>query len=181
MTNVANEYGALLNCVVTSSESNLSLEPLAEGLMKRYLDANQVPPRLLYTDRDCCSDENDAGSRYHKLFHSWVKMLVRLDIWHWMKRIAAGALDSHPLYPSFLRQLSGCIFEWDQDDYRELSDAKREEMEMKGIKNPSDKAVSKAHDVVYLYSSVPNCRGGLISRGFDTPRKIHKMEGVMIR
>ena len=144
VTNVANEYGALLNCVVTSSESNLSLEPLAEGLMKRYLDANEAPPRLLYTDRDCCSDENEAGSRYHKLFHSWVEMLVRLDIWHWMKRIAAGALDSHPLYPSFLRQLSGCIFEWDQDDYRELSDAKREEMEMKGIKNPSDKAVSKA-------------------------------------
>ncbi len=54
-TNVGNERGEVVVSVLTESEGCKSLRSLACGLMRRYQDAEQPPPRLLYTDRDCCS------------------------------------------------------------------------------------------------------------------------------
>jgi hypothetical protein len=39
---------------MTTSESNLNLARMANGLMDRYEKALQPNPFLLYTDRDCC-------------------------------------------------------------------------------------------------------------------------------
>lgn len=67
VTNMGNEYGAILQCVVTSSESNEGLGVMAEGIRKRYSDANVQPPFVLYTDNKCCSI--DGYLKYCELFH----------------------------------------------------------------------------------------------------------------
>ena len=50
---------------------------------------------------------------------------VKLDISHFMKRIASTCTtESHPLYPKFLRQLSGCSFQWCSEDLEAPKPAK---------------------------------------------------------
>ncbi|XP_036001925.1 uncharacterized protein LOC118565614 [Fundulus heteroclitus] len=62
------------------------------------------------------------------MFHEWGNFVVRLDIWHLMRRFACGVTSkSHELYPTFMRQLSHCIFEVDPQDARRLTEAKRSE------------------------------------------------------
>ena len=51
-TNVANERGQILMNVLTASEG-VGLQPMAAGLMKRYLNAGVPPPKVLYVDCDC--------------------------------------------------------------------------------------------------------------------------------
>ena len=55
VTNVGNERGEVLISVLTDSESTPALQKLADGLVSRYQQAGQPPPKVLYTDRDCCS------------------------------------------------------------------------------------------------------------------------------
>lgn len=66
--------------------------------------------------------------------------MVRLDIWHLMRRLASGVTnESHALYPTFMRQLSHCIFEVAADDADRLMMAKRSELEGKhGMVNLTD-------------------------------------------
>ncbi|CAB4040037.1 Hypothetical predicted protein [Paramuricea clavata] len=89
VTNVGNERGQVLNSIVTTSESIASLQPLADGLMSRFEKAGVQPPVLLYTDRDCCSSQ-EGESKYQLLFHAWPNLLIRLDIFHFMRRCAVG-------------------------------------------------------------------------------------------
>ena len=141
-TNIGNERGEVLQSVLTVSEGAQSLQALADGLVKRYQKAGQPTPVLMYTDRDCCCDT--GPSKYEKLFAQWT-LQIRLDIWHFMRRIAGGITsESHPLYGPFMSQLSGCIFEWDGDDFELLMQAKKAEMVKAGIPNPSESAVRKA-------------------------------------
>ena len=90
--------------------------------MGRYADAGVPPPKLLYVDRDCCSG---AGrSRAAAMFHKWEELVVRLDVWHLMRRFAVGVTtDSHQLYGLFMAKLSACIFEWDAADVARLREA----------------------------------------------------------
>ena len=53
VTNVSNENGEVLATVLTQAEGK-DLQPLCDGLMKRYKDAEVPPPILLYVDKDCC-------------------------------------------------------------------------------------------------------------------------------
>ena len=70
---------------------------------------------------------------------------VRLDIWHFMRRIARGCgSESHPLYGKFMGSLSSCIFEWDEVDYNQLMSAKRGELIRAGVRDPSPTAIQKA-------------------------------------
>lgn len=70
---------------------------------------------------------------------------MRLDVWHFMRRLAVGCTSSsHPLYATFMRKLSLCIFKWDPKDTEELKEAKRRELVKAGIANPSQSAVTKA-------------------------------------
>ena len=93
---------------------------MADGLTLRYRDAQQPPPQVLYTDRDCCA------VRFQQLFSEWPDMHVCLDIWHFMRRIALGCTtESHPLYGTLMANLSRCIFQWDDADYTLLCSAKK--------------------------------------------------------
>lgn len=66
------------------------------------------------------------------LTQEWEQLVVRLDIWHLMRRFARGVTtESHELYPAFMRQLSHCIFEVDGEDARRLTEAKRSQLEGK--------------------------------------------------
>ena len=102
--------------MLTASESTASLKAMADGLVKRYGEAGVEPAQVLYTDRDCCGYQ-EGQSRFHSLFSSWPNLEVRLDIFHFMRRLAAGCNgEGHPLYGVFMAGLARCIFKWDADD-----------------------------------------------------------------
>ena len=81
----------------------------------------------MYVDRDCCSGV--GGSKTAALFNTWDQLVVRLDIWHLMRRFASGvSTERHQLYGPFMGRLSSCIFEWDAEDVRRLLEAKRSQL-----------------------------------------------------
>lgn len=117
-TNVGNEMGQVLISVLTASEGS-RLSDMATGLVRRYEKAGVDPPVVLYVDRDCCS------SATKRLFQSWCNLQIRLDVWHFMRRLGSCCTtESHPLYVVFMSRLSACIFEWDRDDVALLRQAK---------------------------------------------------------
>lgn len=62
-----------------------------------------------------------------------------------MRRLARGCTsESHPLYGTFMAQISSCIFEWDDEDVDLLMSAKRGELVLAGVPNVSTSAVTKA-------------------------------------
>lgn len=125
VTNVGNEYGQVLMSVLTDSEGQ-GLVPMAAGLMRRYREAGKAPSSVLYVDRDCCSTVGVC--KVATLFHEWGELVVRLDVWHLMRRFARGVTtDSHELYGLFMARLSYAIFEWDSGDIARLEEAKQSE------------------------------------------------------
>ncbi|XP_014038307.1 uncharacterized protein [Salmo salar] len=129
VTNIGNEHGQVLVSVLTAGEGD-GLLPMVAGLMERYRLAGVAPPQLMYVDRDCCS--SFGGSKTAAMYNEWDQLVVRLDIWHLMRRFASGVTtESHQLYGPFMRQLSVCILEWDAGDVRRLLGAKRSELEGK--------------------------------------------------
>ena len=99
-TSIGNERGEIIQCILTTSEAIPTLQRLADGLMERFRRGTQQPPILLYTDRDCCG--NGRASKYQLLFSEWRVMEVRLAVWHFMRKIAAGITsEAHPLYGVF--------------------------------------------------------------------------------
>ena len=109
-TNIGNERGEIVISILTESEGISALQKLAVGLMESYDRAGQQQPQLVYTDRDCCSQH--GPSKYQLLFFRWDGLQVRLDVWHFMRRLAGGCTsEAHPLYGTFMAQLSNCIFE----------------------------------------------------------------------
>ena len=134
-TNVGNEMGQVLMSVLTASEG-VGLAPMANGLMKRYSTAGVPPPQVLYVDRDCC-----AGSivRTKDLFSRWEDLLVRLDIWHFMRRFSiCCTTESHQLYGEFMSRMSQCIFHWSKEDLDLLKKAKKNQLLQQDIANPAD-------------------------------------------
>ena len=121
--NVGNEFGQVLISVLTASEGR-GLEQMTAGLTNRYKIAGVSPPELLYTDRDCCGTGGIIN-----LFPDWHGVSVRLDISHFMRRLASACTtESHPLYASFMGRLSQAIFEWSRDDVELLKKAKGNEI-----------------------------------------------------
>ena len=132
-TNIGNEYGQVLISVLTSSEG-YGLRPMAAGIVRRYQLAGVPPPDIMYADRDCCGE-----TKVKAMFAAWPDLIIRLDTWHFMRRLAVGCTtDSHPLYAKFMGQLSQCIFEWSEEDLANLKKAKRAELLALHIPNPSD-------------------------------------------
>ncbi|CAC5390845.1 unnamed protein product [Mytilus coruscus] len=128
VTNVGNKHGQILMSVVTAEEG-AGLDAMLSGLENRYSDAGTSPPEVLYVDRDCCGP-NFVGKKFHK----WKEIKVRLDIWHFMRRLASTyTTESHPLYPKFMRQLSGCIFQWCSEDLEVLKGAKEDQLATDGV------------------------------------------------
>ena len=125
-TNVGNEYGQVLMSVLTDSEGD-GLGEMAIGLMNRYQLAKQSPPKVIYVDRECCS------SGLKSKFNLWSDVVVRMDVWHFVRRFAAGcSSESHAMYPTFMSRLSGSIFQWDAEDLQRLHAAKKSELRAKG-------------------------------------------------
>ncbi|KAI4793351.1 hypothetical protein KUCAC02_032781 [Chaenocephalus aceratus] len=122
MSSVGNELGQVLMSVLTAAEG-YGLRDMTRGLQERYQLAGKEPPQVLYVDRDCC--RRDGGTcAAAALFPAWPHLLVRLDIWHFIRRLAVGVTsESHPLYPEFMRRLSSCIFVWDAKDMSLLETA----------------------------------------------------------
>ena len=61
-----------------------------------------------------------------------------------MCRITSGVTtESHPLYATFMAQLSQCIFEWSDEDLKLLKKAKAAELAASSIRYPSDTDVAK--------------------------------------
>ena len=125
--------------VMTVNEG-AGLENMANGLTRRYSLAGVSPPEVLYVDRDCCAGTSTCKTK--KLFSLWENLVVRLDIWHFMRRIAAGCnSEAHPLYGVFLSRLSQCIFQWSEEDLNLLKSAKRGQLQQQGIADPSEAAI----------------------------------------
>ena len=125
--NVGNEHGHVLSSVLTDSEGD-GLGDMVTGLVERYRKSNVPPPKLLYVDRDCCS------TKLKSHFHELSNLVVRLDVWHFMRRFAAGCCsESHALYATFMSRLSACVFEWDTKDLQRLYAAKRGQLSASGV------------------------------------------------
>ena len=59
-----------------------------------------------------------------------------------MKSLAGGvSSEQHPLYLSFLKQLSACIFEWDKANVEDSINAKREKMQANSLPSLNRKTV----------------------------------------
>ena len=67
-TNVGNEHGQVLVSVMTAGEGQ-ALGAMADGLMKRYREAGKPPPKILYVDRDCCSQPGPCWTK--TMFAEW--------------------------------------------------------------------------------------------------------------
>ncbi|XP_061621431.1 uncharacterized protein LOC133474111 [Phyllopteryx taeniolatus] len=116
VTNAENEHRQELMSGLTVAEG----VGLSSGLMRRYREAGQ----LLYVDRDCCSAT--GKSKVAAMFADWKELMVRLDVWHLMRRFARGVTtDGHILYGPFMARLSLAIFEWDAEDSNLLRWAKQ--------------------------------------------------------
>ncbi|KAM9341602.1 uncharacterized protein ABDE67_015265 [Symphorus nematophorus] len=125
VTNVGNEYGQVLMSVLTDSEGD-GLLPMVAGLVRRYRDAGKAPSQVLYVDRDCCAAVGQC--KISAMFGEWDQLVVRLDVWHLMRRFARGVTtDSHQLYSLFMARLSFAMFEWDAGDVARLRGAKQSE------------------------------------------------------
>ncbi|KAL8581619.1 hypothetical protein ACOMHN_049175 [Nucella lapillus] len=118
-TNVGNEHGQVLMSVVTAQEG----ETVADGLVQRY-----------------CPWKNRKAGR---MFASWSALHVRLDIWHFMTRLASGVnTESHPLYAPFMGAMSLAIFTWDEDF--DALRAKRSQLQEQGVAEPSEADIRRS-------------------------------------
>ncbi len=141
LTSVGNEYGQVLISVLTAQEG-AGLDTMVDGLVKRYRQAGVDPPAVLYVDCGCCTEVGETKLKTR--FRGWPDLVIRLDIWHFMRRIALGCTtDAHQLYPSSCHSLSACIFEWDAADVSMLRKAKRELLLSQGWPALTDEDVNK--------------------------------------
>ena len=140
MSSVSNEVGQVLISVLTAQEGP-GLDRMVSDLIRRYSQAGVAPPLLLYVDCGCCR-ETDGETKLKARFSGWPDLVVRLDIWHFLRRLAAGCTtDAHALYPVFMASLSACLFEWDPADVALLRQAKREQLRKEGVPVISDSVV----------------------------------------
>ncbi|KAM4596304.1 uncharacterized protein V3H82_015439 [Fundulus diaphanus] len=96
----------------------------------------------MYVDRDCCSPHGQSQVR--AMFAEWRELQVRLDIWHFMRRFAAGVTtEAHQLYGVFMARLSRCIFELDPADVAALRLAKQGQLLAQGVGPVSEKALDQ--------------------------------------
>ncbi|XP_036419498.1 uncharacterized protein LOC118803096 [Colossoma macropomum] len=141
LTSVGNEIGQILISVLTAEEG-AGLNLMTSDLMKRYSQAGVAPPKVLYVDSHCCVEE--GLSKLQQRFAQWPNLQIRLDIWHFMRRMSEGCTtDAHALYPTFMAGLSSCIFEWDPEDVALLRRAVREQLRQEGVSFISDALVDK--------------------------------------
>ena len=111
---------------------------MMNGPMMRYSMAGVAPPQVLYVDRDCCAS---SIVKTKELFNRWPDLLVRLDIWHFMRHLpTCCTTESHPLYGEFMSRMSQCIFHWSKEDLDLLKNTKHNEL-LQEVRNPGEAEV----------------------------------------
>ena len=80
-------YGQVLITVLTDSEGEGLLD-MAAGLQQRYSKSGVAPPKLLSVDRDCHALMGKGKTA--AMFSQWDELIVRLDVWHLIRRLARG-------------------------------------------------------------------------------------------
>ena len=124
---------------VLTAKEGFGLNEMLKGLVQRNDSANEAPPSLLYVDRDCC-----GKTHFWTILKDWPDIVIRLDVWHFMRRFSAGCTtDAHQLYSIFMACLSKSIFEWSSEDLEALKQAKRTEMMLELIPDHSEEDVVK--------------------------------------
>jgi hypothetical protein len=79
-----------------------------------------------------------------------------MDSWHFMRRLSKMCTnESHPLYGYFMAKVSATIFECDADDVNRLIEARKSELKITRISNPSKETVMKA---INKYEMAKFCR-----------------------
>ncbi|XP_030233813.1 uncharacterized protein LOC115559188 isoform X2 [Gadus morhua] len=152
--------------------SEAGVDRMVSGLIRRYSEAGVAPPILLHVDCGCC-EEAGGESELKARFGGWPDLVIRLDAWHFLRRLAAGCTtDAHALYPIFMAKLSVCLFEWDPEEVALLRHAKREELRREGVPGISEALVdgrlTKAQLALY-------CRRR--TRGEEAP--VHQVEALL--
>ncbi len=100
VTSIGNEVGQIVTSVLSVQEGP-GLDRMVAGVMERYRKATIPPPVLLYVDCGCCVSEG-ATSKLQTRFGEWPDLNIRLDIWHFMRRMAVGCTtDAHSPLPHF--------------------------------------------------------------------------------
>jgi len=92
MTNISNECGLVLNCVLTTGEG-AGHEDLCQGIVKRYQDAGEPEPEVIYVDRDCCSETGTVYLVYSLLLF-YLSMIV-FCILYILYYVAEGSYNTH--------------------------------------------------------------------------------------
>ncbi|KAM7009682.1 uncharacterized protein LKV04_001620 [Tautogolabrus adspersus] len=141
LSSVSNKVGQILISVLTAQEGS-GLDLMVADLIRRYREAGVAPPKLLYVDYGCC--KKDGEETKLKASGGWPDVVVKLDIYHFMRRLASGCTkDAHPLYPIFMARLSSCIFEWDAGDVALLRRVKREQLKLEGVPGITEDMVNQ--------------------------------------
>ncbi|XP_029545709.1 uncharacterized protein LOC115147586 [Salmo trutta] len=125
-----------------------------QTLPKEQQEAGVAPPKLLYVNRDCCALMGKGKTA--AMFSQWDELIVRLDVWHFIRRFARGVTtESHPLYALFMQRLSSCMLVWCADDVERLREAKRGELKESHITGLSDTQLMKR---ISLKEMARHCR-----------------------
>ncbi|XP_016340714.1 uncharacterized protein LOC107687771 [Sinocyclocheilus anshuiensis] len=149
---VMNENWMIVSWVMVQYEREKSLEPLYQGLAKRYNDAGVEKANYHWVDRDYCAPfripelhhgehlEWDAWSTTQSIIAEATagplentcasrtqynpNIVVKLDLFHCMRRFTRKCTsEHHPLYSTFCQLLSTAFSVVDQEDLQKLKDA----------------------------------------------------------
>ncbi|RVE58524.1 hypothetical protein OJAV_G00210220 [Oryzias javanicus] len=151
---VMNETWMIVSWVMLQSESDMSLQPMYEGLATRYNNVGVEKARVQWVDRDCCAAfvVAETHAEEHLSWESWKttdaivaeattghlvnscasrshynsNITIKLDLSHCMRRFLRECVsEHHPLYGSFAQFLSAAFSVVDQEDLQALKDAYR--------------------------------------------------------
>nr|XP_055035494.1 uncharacterized protein LOC129423265 [Misgurnus anguillicaudatus] len=137
---------------MVQSETERSLEPMYQGMAKRYIAAGVEKAGYHWMDRDCCAPfkilDCIPGEELH--WDAWKttpsiitqatsgqlentcasrcfynsNIIVKLDLFHCLRRFSRECTsEHHPLYSTFCQLLSAAFFVVDQDDFKRLEAA----------------------------------------------------------
>ena len=74
-----------------TTQEGAGLDLMAADLVKRYQQAGVDSPVSLYVDCGCCTETGETKLKAR--FSGWPDITIRLDIWHFMRRLAKISLD----------------------------------------------------------------------------------------
>ncbi|XP_036409935.1 uncharacterized protein LOC118795507 [Megalops cyprinoides] len=149
---VMNENWLIVSWVMVQSETERSLQPMYQGMAKRYSDAGVEKAGYHWMDRDCCAPFKiaDCTPGEHLHWDAWkttpsivadatsgpllnncasrshynTNIVVKLDLFHCLRRFTRECTsEHHPLYSTFCQLLSAAFTVVDQEDLKKLQDA----------------------------------------------------------